>query len=275
MGFVDGVEEDGARTSFRYRKRCDRRVSSNNHGAGWGIQPCQRLVTEGTMGYGDRDRGRGRQDDGKYVRLTGLWENRNKRGMFTGKIRNQDIQKIMRKFEECDDKRADVVVFLWENNNKRGQKILTSQCRLQRRKIVVADEVVILTGTEDAMTATGTEMKGTTEMAAVIVVDAHEKMNGIQVTVKMSGTDATKMIAIQDVMMTAARTNLSGSRPASKGKIKALKRREVILPFWRRSDKAPTRAGRMGRRLVMGILKQTRIPRGILGAVALIAATRP
>ena len=74
------------------------------------------------MGYGDRDRGRGRQGDGKYVRLTGLWENRNKRGMFTGKIRNQDIQKIMRKFEECDDKRADVVVFLWENNNKRGQK---------------------------------------------------------------------------------------------------------------------------------------------------------
>lgn len=74
------------------------------------------------MGYEDRDRGRGRQDDGKYVRLTGLWENRNKRGMFTGKIRNQDIQKIMRKLEECDDKRADVVVFLWENNNKRGQK---------------------------------------------------------------------------------------------------------------------------------------------------------
>ena len=74
------------------------------------------------MGYGDRDRGRGRQDDGKYVRLTGLWENRNKRGMFTGKIRNQDIQKIMRKFEECDDKRSDVVVFLWENNNKRGQR---------------------------------------------------------------------------------------------------------------------------------------------------------
>ena len=74
------------------------------------------------MGYGDRDRGRGRQDDGKYVRLTVLWENRNKRGMFTGKVRNQDIQKIMRKLEECDDNRSDVVVFLWENNNKRGQK---------------------------------------------------------------------------------------------------------------------------------------------------------
>lgn len=74
------------------------------------------------MGYGDRDRGRGRQDDGKYVRLTGLWENRNKRGMFTGKIRNQDIGKILRKLEDCDGNRSDVVVFLWENNNKRGQK---------------------------------------------------------------------------------------------------------------------------------------------------------
>ena len=56
---------------------------------------------------------------------------------------------------------------------------------------------------------TGIERKWVTEMAAVIVVDAHEKMNGIQVTVKMSGTDATKMIAIQDVMMTAARKILS------------------------------------------------------------------
>jgi len=79
---------------------------------------------------------------------------------------------------------------------------------LPKRKIAaVVDEVVILTGTEVEMT--GTETKGTTEMAAVIVVDAHEKMNGIQVTVKMSGTDAAKMIAIQDVMMTAARKILS------------------------------------------------------------------
>lgn len=72
---------------------------------------------------------------------------------------------------------------------------------------MVVGEVVILTGTE--VETTGTETKGMTEMAAVIVVDAHEKMNGIQVTVKMSGTDATKMIAIQDVMMTAARKILS------------------------------------------------------------------
>ena len=63
----------------------------------------------------------------------------------------------------------------------------------------MVDEVVTLTGTE--VETTGTETKGTTEMAAVSVVDAHEKMTGIQATVKM--------IAVQDVMMTAARKILS------------------------------------------------------------------
>lgn len=88
------------------------------------------------------------------------------------------------------------------------RKTLTLPFRLQKQRIVVdAAGTLTITGTEVEMT--GTETKGTTEMAAVIVVDAHEKMNGIQVTVKMSGTDATKMIAIQDVMMTAARKILS------------------------------------------------------------------
>jgi len=101
---------------------------------------------------------------------------------------------------------------------------------LQRRRIGVVGEVVILTGTEDAMIATGTEMKGTTEMAAVIVVDAHEKMNGIQVTVKMSGTDATKMIAIQDVMMTAARKILSVEADRHRKENQSLQKEEVSPP---------------------------------------------
>ena len=170
--------------------------------------------------------------------------------MFTGKIRNQDIQKIMRKFEECDDKRADVVVFCGRTTTSEVKKILTSQYRLQRRKTVVADGVVILTGTEDAMTATGTEMKGTTEMAAVIVVDAHEKMSGIQVTVKMSGTDATKMIAIQDVMMTAARKILSVEADRHRKESPKSEKEEVNPP---RSggvkDKAPAK-GKVRRRTI-------------------------
>ena len=96
--------------------------------------------------------------------------------------------------------------------------------------MAVADEVVILTGTEDAMTATGTETKWVTEMAAVIVVDAHEKMNGIQVTVKMNGTDATKMIAIQDVMMTAARKILSVEADRHRKESPSLTKEEVNPP---------------------------------------------
>jgi len=87
------------------------------------------------------------------------------------------------------------------------RKTLTLPFRLQKQRIVVdAAGTLTITGTGDE---TGTEMKGMTMAGPVIVVDAHEKMNGIQVTVKMSGTDAAKMIAIQDVMMTAARKILS------------------------------------------------------------------
>jgi tryptophanyl-tRNA synthetase len=93
---------------------------------------------------------------------------------------------------------------------------------------VVVDEVVTLTGTE--VETTGTETKGTTETTAVIVVDVHEKMNGIQVTVKMSGTDATKMIAIQDVMMTAARKILSVEADRHRKESPSLTKEEVSPP---------------------------------------------
>jgi tryptophanyl-tRNA synthetase len=62
------------------------------------------------------------------------------------------------------------------------------------------------------------------------VVDAHEKMNGIQVTVKMSGTDATKMIAIQDVMMTAARKILSVEADRHRKENQSLQKEEVSPP---------------------------------------------
>ena len=87
------------------------------------------------------------------------------------------------------------------------RKTLTLPFRLQRQRIVVdAVGILTITGTGEE---TGTEMNGLTMAGPVIVIDAHEKMNGIQVTVKMSGADAAKMLAVQDVMMTAARKILS------------------------------------------------------------------
>ena len=80
------------------------------------------------------------------------------------------------------------------------------------------------------MAATGTATKGTTEMAAVIAADTHEKMSGIQVAVKMRGTDATKMTAIQDVMMTAARKILSAEADRHRKENQSLQKEEANPP---------------------------------------------
>lgn len=59
--------------------------------------------------------------DSKYVRLTGLWESK-KRGLFSGKLREQDIEKLVEKIDEAKDAGSDLIFFLWENNDKRGRK---------------------------------------------------------------------------------------------------------------------------------------------------------
>ncbi len=64
----------------------------------------------------DRD-----ERDSKYVRLTGLWESK-KRGLFSGKLREQDIEKLVEKIDEAKDAGSDLIFFLWENNDKRGRK---------------------------------------------------------------------------------------------------------------------------------------------------------
>jgi hypothetical protein len=65
-------------------------------------------------------RGR-KQEDSKYVKLTGLWQNKKKDNLCTGKMRTEDIEKVMDKLQEALDANAEAVVFLWEND-KRGQK---------------------------------------------------------------------------------------------------------------------------------------------------------
>ena len=63
-----------------------------------------------------------RDNDGKYLRLTGLWPSKKKDTLWTGKIRNQDIGTLQDKIQEADDAGADLVVFLWENTNKKGKR---------------------------------------------------------------------------------------------------------------------------------------------------------
>lgn len=62
-----------------------------------------------------------RDREDKYVRLTGLWESK-KRGLFSGKLREQDIEKLVEKIDEAKDAGSDLIFFLWENNDKRGRK---------------------------------------------------------------------------------------------------------------------------------------------------------
>ena len=64
---------------------------------------------------------RGRDNDGKYVRLTGLWPSK-KDGLFSGKLRPEDIEKLQDKVEEAAKNDAALVFLLWENTDKRGRK---------------------------------------------------------------------------------------------------------------------------------------------------------
>ena len=65
---------------------------------------------------------RNRDNDGKYVRLTGLWPSKKNDTLWSGKIRNQDIGAVIDKLDEADKENADVVVFLWENKERNGKK---------------------------------------------------------------------------------------------------------------------------------------------------------
>ena len=68
-----------------------------------------------------RSRGR-KENDGKYFRLTGLWPSKKNDRLCTGKVRNQDLEKLQDKIAEAVDANADLVVFLWENTEKNGPK---------------------------------------------------------------------------------------------------------------------------------------------------------
>ena len=64
---------------------------------------------------------RGRDNNGKNVRLTGLWPSK-KDGLFSGKLRPEDIEKLQDKVEEAAKNDAALVFLLWENTDKRGRK---------------------------------------------------------------------------------------------------------------------------------------------------------
>jgi len=75
------------------------------------------------MSYrGRSNRNSGRDNDGKYLRLTGLWPNQKKDNLWTGKMRAEDVAKLIEKADEADQAGVDLVFFLWQNQEKYGRK---------------------------------------------------------------------------------------------------------------------------------------------------------
>ena len=76
------------------------------------------------MSWGKKKRG---GNDGKYLRLTGLWQSKNKENLYTGKLRAEDVEKLAAKIEEADG--SDIGFFLWVNEQEsRKDPQFTLQC---------------------------------------------------------------------------------------------------------------------------------------------------
>lgn len=75
-------------------------------------------------------------EDGKYLRLTGLWQNKKKDNLFTGKMKAEDVQKLFEKCDEAVNDNSDLVFFLWVNNQeKRNDPEFTLQVSISEGEV--------------------------------------------------------------------------------------------------------------------------------------------
>lgn len=71
---------------------------------------------------------RGKGND-KFLRLTGLWPSKKRDGLWSGKLRNQDIERLLERAKEADGEGADIIFFLWENEKQsKKDPEFTLQC---------------------------------------------------------------------------------------------------------------------------------------------------
>lgn len=61
------------------------------------------------------------RDNGKFLRLTGLWPSRNE-GQFTGRSLPENHDDLKDKLKEAIENDASLVWSIWENEKKRGKK---------------------------------------------------------------------------------------------------------------------------------------------------------
>lgn len=63
-------------------------------------------------------RSRQKTSDGKYLRLTGLWQSKKKDNLWSGKMRTDELEKLVEKAEEAREAGCDLVFFLWDNEKE-------------------------------------------------------------------------------------------------------------------------------------------------------------
>ena len=74
------------------------------------------------MGYRTRERSTRKASNDKYLSLTGLWPSKSNESLWTGRIKVEEIEAVIERFQEALDADAPVVVSLWENGKKSGRK---------------------------------------------------------------------------------------------------------------------------------------------------------
>ncbi len=81
------------------------------------------------MGFRDRKRSSSNKND-KYLRLTGLWQSKNNDLLWSGRLKTEQIEALLKKVEEAMDQDAPLIFGLWENDKKESKKDpeFTLQC---------------------------------------------------------------------------------------------------------------------------------------------------
>lgn len=75
------------------------------------------------MAYGRKSYGRSSESkNDKYLRLTGLWTSKSNKDLFTGRVKAEDVEALVEKFQEALDKEAPIVFSLWDNNDKKRDR---------------------------------------------------------------------------------------------------------------------------------------------------------
>lgn len=60
--------------------------------------------------------------ESKYIRLTGLWQSKGNEDLYTGKAKEEQIEKLLKAANEALESGAPLVFSLWVNNEKESRK---------------------------------------------------------------------------------------------------------------------------------------------------------